>query len=65
MAGGVRLSGVRQGQVTARIVWSRDGEELVETRVIDWVGRDVLVYMWDNRCSTRGVWLDASDVTRR
>ena len=51
--------------MTARIVWSRDGEELVETRVIDWVGRDVLVYMWDNRCSTRGVWLDASDVTRR
>lgn len=51
--------------VTARVVWARDGIELIDTLAWDWVGRDVRVAMSDLRRDTGGVWLDASDVTRR
>ena len=50
--------------VTARVVWERDGEELVDGEAVDWVGRDVLVWWQDRRTRTRGVWLDAGDVHR-
>jgi len=51
--------------VTVRLVWERDGEQFVATKARDWVGRDVLVELFDQRWSTRGIWLDASDVRRR
>lgn len=51
--------------VTVRLVWERDGEELVDTLARDWVGCDVLVDMDDHRWPTRGVWVDAADVMRR
>ena len=50
--------------VVARIVWERDGPELVTTRARAWSGRDVLVDVRDVRHPTLGVWLDAADVTR-
>lgn len=51
--------------ITARIVWSVDGEELIECEAADWVGRDVLVWGLGTRCRTRGVWVDVDDVERR
>gem|GEM_PF-929759 len=51
--------------VTARMVWERDGVELVDTVAVDWVGRDVLVRVTGPRRQTSGVWLDAADVRRR
>lgn len=51
--------------VTARIVWERDGVELVETAATGWTSRLVLVLMSDRRTRTRGVWLDPADVSRR
>lgn len=51
--------------VAVRLVWERDGEELVKTVARDWVGRDVLMDVDDRRWPTRGVWLDAGDVRRR
>lgn len=50
--------------VVVRIVWERDGEQLVSTVARDWVSRDVLVDVNDPRWPTRGVWLDAGDVRR-
>lgn len=50
--------------VTVRLVWERDGEQMVQTVARDWVGRDVLVDIDDRRWPTRGVWLDAADVSR-
>ena len=52
-------------RVTARLMWEHDGEQLVDTRAVDWVGRDVLVEVFDPRWQTQGVWLDAGDVGRR
>ncbi len=51
--------------VTVRLVWERDGEQQLDTLARDWVGHDVLVDMADLRWPTRGVWVDADDVTRR
>ena len=51
--------------MTAHIVWEHDGQQLVDTRAMDWVGRDVLVELIDPRWPTHGVWLDAGDVRRR
>lgn len=51
--------------VTVRVVWERDGAELIDTEAIDWVGRDVLVQIADDRCQTKGAWLPAEDVRRR
>jgi hypothetical protein len=51
--------------VTARIVWERDGLELVDTIAYAWFGRKVLVEVLDHRRMIHGVWLHASDVCRR
>lgn len=51
--------------VTARIVWERDGLELVDTIAYAWFGRTVLVEILDPRLYTHGVWVHASDVRRR
>ena len=51
--------------VTARLVWERDGLELVEAVAYAWFGRLVLVEVLDRRQHTHGVWLHVSDVRRR
>lgn len=51
--------------VVARIIWQRDGQQLIDTRAWDWVGRDVRVDILDERWETGGVWVDAGDVRRR
>lgn len=51
--------------VTARIMWERDGLELVETVAAGWTSRLVLVDLDDRRTYVRAVWLDPSDVRRR
>jgi len=51
--------------VTARLVWERDGTELLDTVAYAWAGRLVLVEVLDRRRFTHGVWLHASDVRRR
>lgn len=48
----------------ARICWERDGAEWIETRAIDWVGRDALIELADRRWRVRGVWVDAGDVRK-
>lgn len=50
--------------VRARVVWERDGEELVETVAQAWTSRLVLVTLSDRRAELRGVWLDPRDVQR-
>jgi hypothetical protein len=53
--------------VTARLVWERDGVELVGTFAFAWVGRLVLVEVRDrqHRRDSRGAWIHVSDVRRR
>lgn len=51
--------------VTAWIVWDRDGLELLDTTAQAWAGRDVLVAVRDVRWPVLGVWLVAQDVRRR
>lgn len=51
--------------VTVRLVWERDGVELVDTHAMAWSGRLVLVQVADARYQLRGAWLDAGDVERR
>lgn len=51
--------------VTAWIVWERDGLEVIDSRAEAWAGRDVLVAMRDKRWRLLGVWLAAQDVRRR
>ena len=51
--------------VTAWIVWERDGLELLDTTAQAWAGRDVLVAVRDMRWPVLGVWLVAQDVRRR
>lgn len=51
--------------VTARLVWERDGLELLDTTAYAWFGRLVLVEVLDHRRRIHGVWLHVSDVRRR
>lgn len=51
--------------VTARLVWERDGLELLDTTAYAWFGRLVLVEVLDHRQQTHGAWLHVSDVRRR
>jgi len=51
--------------VTAWIVWDRDGLELLDTTAQAWAGLDVLVAVRDVRWPVLGVWLVAPDVRRR
>ncbi|AEI11799.1 hypothetical protein [Cellulomonas gilvus] len=50
--------------VRARLVWERDGEEIIETMATHWAGRAVLVRTSDRRRRFHGVWLDSTDVQR-
>jgi hypothetical protein len=56
--------------VVVRVVWERDGEQLVVSRAVDWVrssapgGWSVLVRVVDRRRSLGWVWLAAADVHR-
>lgn len=50
--------------VLARIVWERDGDEVVETNAFAWVPRLVLVELRDARYRFCGVWLERADVRR-
>lgn len=52
-------------RVGARLVWERDGLELLDTTAYAWFGRKVLVEVLDHRRQTHGVWLHISDVRRR
>lgn len=52
-------------EVTAWIVWERDGLELIDTSAQAWAGKDVLVLLQDVRWPVLGVWLAAQDVRRR
>ena len=52
-------------EVTAWIVWARDGLELLDSTAQAWAGRDVLVAINDVRWPVLGVWLAAQDVRRR
>lgn len=52
-------------EVTARLVWARDGVQLLETVAWAWSSRSVLVELHDHRRQTIGVWLPAHDVRRR
>jgi len=52
-------------EVTAWIVWVRDGLELFDTTAQAWAGRDVLVAVRDVRWPVLGVWLASQDVRRR
>ena len=51
--------------VVARVVWERDGEELVETSAVGWTRDLVLVQLQDRRSQFRGVWVRPRDVRRR
>lgn len=51
--------------VTAWVVWERDGLELIDCRAEGWAGRDVLVAIRDPRWRLLGVWLASQDVRRR
>lgn len=48
----------------ARIVWERDGEELVETHATAWTTRAVLVRITSPRWRIAAVWIPARDVRR-
>lgn len=50
--------------VRARIVWERDGEQVIDTRVTAWTYDLVLVEVLDPRSKVRGAWLIPKDVRR-
>lgn len=52
-------------RVTSRLVWERDGLELLDTVAYAWAGRLVLVEVLDHRRQIHGAWLHVSDVRRR
>jgi len=51
-------------KVRARVVWSDDGEEMIDGTSDAYAGRAVLVHTHDLRLYVRSVWLDADDVER-
>ena len=51
--------------VSAWIVWERDGLQIIQTTAQAWAGRDVLVAIQDVRWPVLGAWLPAQDVRRR
>ena len=51
--------------VVARIVWTADGEEHIETATLGWTGQHAYIRLPDPRYRFTAVWLDATDVTRR
>lgn len=51
--------------VTVRIVFERDGEQLLEAQAVRWTGRHVYCEVHDARLQATGAWVDAADVVRR
>jgi hypothetical protein len=51
--------------VVARIEWTVDGVEQLETEALGWTDRRVYVRLPDSRWRFTSVWLHASDVRRR
>lgn len=51
-------------RVRARVVWERDGEEVLDTVAVAWTSRLVLVRVSDSRAVVRGAWLVPTDVER-
>ncbi len=51
--------------VRVRLDWEHAGIEHIDTEAVDWVGRDVLVRVDDERMHVGWVWVDAGDVERR
>jgi len=51
--------------VDARVIWERDGEEIVNGQARRWINAYVYVAFSDPRLHGTGVWLRASDVHRR
>lgn len=51
--------------VTARVVWSRDGEEQIDTTAMACTDHAVLVELPDRRNRIVAAWLPPADVTRR
>lgn len=67
---GRRALGPDQGRipVTARIVWSIEGEQFLEANATRWTKTQVFVRSSDisvRLAGTEGVWIPAADVTRR
>jgi hypothetical protein len=67
---GRRAIGPDQGRipVTARIVWSIEGETYVDATATRWTKTQVFVRASDisvRLAGTEGVWIPAADVTRR
>lgn len=51
--------------VDARVIWERDGEEILSGSAKRWINAYVYVTFHDPRRHGHGVWLRASDVTRQ
>lgn len=51
--------------VRARLVWEREGEELVNTLALGWTPTLVRVEIRDDRWRIHAAWLAAQDVARR
>jgi hypothetical protein len=52
--------------VNARVVWERDGEEIIHGHARRWINAYVFVAFHDlRRPQGHGAWLPASDVTRQ
>lgn len=51
-------------RVRVRLIWERDGEDVIETEAWAWTRDLVLVYVRDRRRQTNGAWLSAADVER-
>lgn len=50
--------------IDARVIWERDGVEVIRTLAHGWAGRLAYVELRDPRAQIRWVWLPAEDVTR-
>lgn len=51
--------------VEARIEWSQDGVERIQTLAFGWTRTLVLIRVSDGRYQLRGAWVPATDVRRR
>ncbi|PJI85534.1 hypothetical protein [Luteimicrobium subarcticum] len=51
-------------RVTARVIWSTDGEETIAGTSDAYCGRLILVHTRELRLDVRSIWLDVTDVER-
>lgn len=54
----------RVWHIEARVVWSRDGQEVIAATSDTWTQHAVLVNLEDRRWPLLGVWLPVADVRR-